>query len=211
MAETPINLNKARKARACAEAKARADEMLENARRRAAQIDEDARRREEVAAKQFRQIKRSMQDEQLDLKSRIAELKAERVTDERLDLARSNVSNSLRELLSYRLVAVTHLLGDRRDHYETSYDVWGLFRNVVRERKLREFDPTVDMLETCVADPDFPAEDDGVRNRIEETLALMSSLSAWGDEMLRLDPATLTKIMKLGSRIQKLIRDGRSK
>ncbi len=59
------------------EAKARADEMLETARRRAAQIDEDARRREEVAAKQFRLIKRSMQDEQLELKSRIAELRAE--------------------------------------------------------------------------------------------------------------------------------------
>ncbi len=59
------------------EAKARADELVETARRRAAQIDDDARRREEVAAKQFRQIKRSMQDEQLELKSRIAELRAE--------------------------------------------------------------------------------------------------------------------------------------
>lgn len=59
------------------EASARSEELLEAARRRAAQIDEDARRREEVAAKQFRQIKRAMQDEQLDLKSRIAELKAE--------------------------------------------------------------------------------------------------------------------------------------
>jgi vacuolar-type H+-ATPase subunit H len=59
------------------EAKARADELIETARRRAAQIDDDARLREEVAAKQFRQIKRSMQDEQLELKSRIAELRAE--------------------------------------------------------------------------------------------------------------------------------------
>lgn len=59
------------------EAKARADEMLEAARRRAAQIDEDARRREEVAAKQFRETKRAMQAEQLELKSRIAELRAE--------------------------------------------------------------------------------------------------------------------------------------
>lgn len=59
------------------EAKARSDELIETARRRAAQLDEDARRREEVAAKQFRLIKRSMHDEQLELKSRIAELRAE--------------------------------------------------------------------------------------------------------------------------------------
>jgi DNA-binding transcriptional regulator GbsR (MarR family) len=130
---------------------------------------------------------------------------------ETLAVARSNVSNSLRELLSYRLVTVSHQLGDRRDHYETSDDVWDLFRNVVRERKLREFDPTVAMLEASIADPGFGSEDDGVRARIEETLALMSSLSTWADEMLRLDPATLTKIMKLGTRIQKLVRDGKAK
>jgi DNA-binding transcriptional regulator GbsR (MarR family) len=130
---------------------------------------------------------------------------------ETLTVARSNVSNSLRELLSYRLVTITHLLGDRRDHYETSRDVWELFRKVVRERKLREFDPTVDMLEACVADPEFKAEKDDVRERISETLALMTSLSAWGEEMLRLDPATLTKIMKLGSRIQKLVREAGTK
>lgn len=130
---------------------------------------------------------------------------------ETLAVARSNVSNSLRELLSYRLVTVSHHLGDRRDHYETSGDVWDLFRNIVRERKLREFDPTVEMLEACMADPEFESEDDGVRARIEETLALMSALSTWADEMLRLDPRTLTKIMKLGNKIQKLIRDGKAR
>lgn len=126
-----------------------------------------------------------------------------------LVVARSNVSNSIRELLGLKLVTVCHQLGDRRDHYETIGDVWELFRTVVRERKLREFDPTVHMLEACVADPDFGSEDADVRTRINETLELMTSLSSWGDEMLRLEPATLMKIMKLGSRIQKLVRDGK--
>jgi DNA-binding transcriptional regulator GbsR (MarR family) len=126
-----------------------------------------------------------------------------------LVVARSNVSNSLRELLGYQLVNVAHQLGDRRDHYETSLDVWELFRTVVRERKLREFDPTVRMLEACVADAEFKDEDPEARARIRETLALMTSLSSWGEEMLRLEPATLMKIMKLGSRIQKLVRDGK--
>jgi DNA-binding transcriptional regulator GbsR (MarR family) len=125
-----------------------------------------------------------------------------------LVVARSNVSNSIRELLGLKLVTVSHQLGDRRDHYETTQDVWELFRTVIRERKLREFDPTVRMLEACVADPAFGSEDADVRIRIRDTLELMSSLSSWGEEMLRLEPATLMKIMKLGSRIQKLMRDG---
>jgi hypothetical protein len=59
------------------EASEKADQMLRVARRRAAQIEEDARRREEVAAKQFREIQRRMRDEQLEIKTRIAELRAE--------------------------------------------------------------------------------------------------------------------------------------
>lgn len=127
---------------------------------------------------------------------------------ETLMVARSNVSTSLRELVNLNLVRATHLLGDRRDHFETSKDVWELFRTVVRERKAREFDPTVDMLKDCVADPAFAGEPSDARTRVRETLALMNALSAWGDEMLRLEPATLMKLMKLGSKVQKLLRDG---
>lgn len=130
---------------------------------------------------------------------------------ETLAVARSNVSNSLRELQGYSLVRVAHLLGDRRDHFETSRDVWELFRTIVRERKAREFDPTVAMLRDCVADPAFANEATDTRKRIQETLALTSSLSVWAEEMLRLEPSTLMKLMKLGSRIQKLLRPSQTK
>lgn len=135
-------------------------------------------------------------------------LPADEIADT-LVVARSNVSTSLRELLNLNLVRTVHLLGDRRDHFETSRDVWELFRTVVRERKAREFDPTVGMLQQLVADPAFAAEPADARTRIRETLALTSALSAWGEEMLRLEPATLMKVMKLGGRIQKLLRDGK--
>ena len=132
---------------------------------------------------------------------------AEEITDV-LVVARSNVSNSLRELQNWNLVRVVHLLGDRRDHFETSYDVWELFRTVVRERKAREFDPTVSVLRECVTDKAFGKEDPGAQMRIRETLALMESLSDWGDQMLRLESEAMMKVMKLGSRIQKLLRRG---
>ncbi|MDY0022341.1 GbsR/MarR family transcriptional regulator [Arenimonas caeni] len=128
-----------------------------------------------------------------------------------LVVARSNVSNSLRELINLKLVRVAHLVGERRDHFETSKDVWELFRTVVRERKAREFDPTVAMLAELSADPAFADEEAGARQRIRETLQLMTALSSWGEEMLRLEPATLMKVMKLGSRIQKLLREGSKK
>ncbi len=131
---------------------------------------------------------------------------AEEISDT-LAVARSNVSTSLRELMNLNLVKIVHAIGERRDHFETTKDVWELFRTVVRERKAREFDPTVAMLRAVVADTDFANESADVRTRVQDTLALMASLSAWGDEMLRLEPATLMKLMKLGSKIQKLLRE----
>lgn len=130
---------------------------------------------------------------------------AEELT-ETLGVARSNVSTSLKELQNWGLVRVVHLMGDRRDHFETFGDVWELFRVVIRERKAREFEPTVQVLRDCLASPEIAREAAIGRQRIAETLALMETLSSWGEEMLRLDPQTLMKIMKLGARIQSYVR-----
>jgi DNA-binding transcriptional regulator GbsR (MarR family) len=132
-----------------------------------------------------------------------APLTAEDMADT-LNVARSNVSNSLRELMSWNLIRTTHVLGDRRDFFETSGDVWELMRVIVRERKLREFDPTVSMLAQAVADPDLSSEPSERQRRIKETYALMNSLSTWTDEMLKLEPSFLMKLMRLGSKIQRI-------
>ena len=135
---------------------------------------------------------------------------AEEISD-LLRVARSNVSNSLRELQNWNLVRVVHLVGDRRDHFETAQDPWELLRIIVRERKAREFDPTLDVLRDCVADAQFSRLDAGAQKRVRETLALMDSLSAWTAEMLALDTSTLARLMKVGSRIQALLRGGKAR
>mgnify|MGYP006332760937 CR=1 FL=1 len=126
-----------------------------------------------------------------------------------LVVARSNVSNSLKELLNYKLVNVVHLMGERREHFETSKDVWELFRVIVRERKAREFDPTVAALREYVADADYAREQKEVQQRIKETLTLMTTMSDWSEEVLRMEPTTLVKLMKLGNKIQKFLSLGK--
>src|SRR6187401_15024 len=44
-----------------------------------------------------------------------------------LDVARSNVSTSLKELQGWGLIRVVHEFGDRREHFETLKDVWEMF------------------------------------------------------------------------------------
>ena len=71
---------------------------------------------------------------------------------ELLSVARSNVSTSIRELQSYGLVRMVHELGDRRDYFESIYDVWELFRVIIEQRKQRELNPTLTMLRSCAED-----------------------------------------------------------
>jgi len=90
-----------------------------------------------------------------------------------------------------------HLIGDRREHFETSKDVLELFCASLRERKAREFDPTIVALQECVEDPDYRKENTPVQSRIKETLTLMTTLSDWSEEVSRLARTTL---MRLGDK-----------
>jgi len=123
-----------------------------------------------------------------------------------LGVARSNVSNSLKELQSWRLVRVVHLMGDRRDHFETSTDVWELFKLIVEGRRQREIDPTISVLRDCLANPAMPSEDAGTEQRIKETLEFIEVLTTWSEEMLRLQPETLMKTMGVGAKISRAVR-----
>jgi DNA-binding transcriptional regulator GbsR (MarR family) len=134
---------------------------------------------------------------------------AEQIADT-LQVARSNVSNSLKELQNWHLVRITHMMGDRRDYFETSLDIWELFRTVITERKAREFDPTVQFLERYISENTFNNNELEAKKRVQDMLELMKTLSIWGDEMIKLKPETLTKIMKYGAKIQMLIRGNNS-
>jgi DNA-binding transcriptional regulator GbsR (MarR family) len=97
-------------------------------------------------------------------------------------------------------------MGDRRDHFETTTDVWELLRTVVRERKAREFDPTIAVLRDCLNSGELVGEDVAAQLRIKETLALMEALSAWASEMIHLPPATMMKVIKMGAKVQRYVR-----
>src|SRR3954465_14548272 len=84
-----------------------------------------------------------------------------------LGVARSNVSTSLKELQGWGIARRVHVLGDKRDHFESLKDVWEMFRIVMDERKKREFDPTMRMLRECL---DEGAKDKALDEYAEERL-----------------------------------------
>lgn len=132
-------------------------------------------------------------------------LHAEEIS-ETLNVARSNVSTSLKELLSFGMVRVAHVLGDRRDHFEAQQDIWQVFRTVVEVRRRREIDPTLSMLRNeLLAAPTSP-EDERTLARLREVHDFLEVGTAWIAEMQRLEPATLMKLLKMGAKVQQLLR-----
>jgi DNA-binding transcriptional regulator GbsR (MarR family) len=125
---------------------------------------------------------------------------------ETLAVARSNVSTSLRELQGWGIVRVVHVLGDRRDHFETSKDVWEIFRTVSEERKRREIDPTLRVLGECVEElKSTPQSDAYTRERLESMLGFLSTMSGLFDEVLRMPVGALKGVGKLRGKVITLL------
>ncbi len=133
-------------------------------------------------------------------------LRADQIVDA-LSVARSNVSTSIRELQSYGLVRMTHVLGDRRDYFESLHDVWELFRVIIEQRKQRELNPTLSMLRTTAKEVLQEDDTDPVtKQRIQNMLNFVETTSEWYEQIRDIPTPTLTKLMKLGRGITKLVK-----
>lgn len=130
---------------------------------------------------------------------------------ERLGMARSNVSTSLRELVSWNLIRRVHAMGDRRDYYEAEADMFEMVRRIAQGRKLREIDPALAVLRACVAEAKGDA---GVTPNVRKRLAAMLDFTETVDrsfgEIMRLPAPTLMALIKMGGAVARLV-GGRSK
>jgi DNA-binding transcriptional regulator GbsR (MarR family) len=134
-----------------------------------------------------------------------APLNAEEIS-ETLGVARSNVSTSLKELQSWGLVKITHVLGDRRDYFQTQKELWDIFLVIIEERKKREIDPTLTMLRECVLESEQDNKmSEEINARIHNTLEFMELLTGWYEQMKKLPPPTLVKMLKLGAKVQNFL------
>ena len=136
-------------------------------------------------------------------------LHAEEISDT-LKLARSNVSTAVKELQSYAIIRRTHVADDRRDHFVAETDLWELLMRISAERKRREVDPTIELLgrlKQQIEDrKDVPEH---VRLRIGRMHEFISTLTSWYDQVRRLPKPTLIALMKLGSKVARLIPGGK--
>jgi DNA-binding transcriptional regulator GbsR (MarR family) len=131
---------------------------------------------------------------------------------ETLGIARSNVSNSLRELQTWNIIRSVPILGDRRTFYTAETDLWNLVSRIAAGRKARELDPAAAALRECVEMArDDKNVDPLVQLRLREMLEFIERTSRWYDQMIALPRSTIATLMKLGGGIARLLDRGGKK
>lgn len=132
-------------------------------------------------------------------------LTAEEIS-EALSVARSNVSNSLKELQNWNLVQVESRMGDRRDFFRTYADVWTLFLTVVEQRVEREILPTMKVLQRLAVEAraERPAQP-AIAARIGAMQMFLEEVYGWYAQIKKLPPATLHSIISIGSGITRML------
>ncbi len=125
---------------------------------------------------------------------------------ETLSVARSNVSTSLKELQNWNLVQIDSRIGDRRDFFHTSSDVWALFLTVVEQRVEREILPTLNTLRRCAieARAERPAQPE-VAARITAMQSFLEELHGWYSQIKTLPPASLRSLIRVGGGITRIL------
>jgi DNA-binding transcriptional regulator GbsR (MarR family) len=123
-----------------------------------------------------------------------------------LGVARSNVSNSLKELQGWGIVKRVHVMGDSRDHFESMKDVWEMFRVVMDERKKREFDPTERLIRECIAEAEADQKTDKhTEQKLRELADFFETTTALYNQIRQWPTSALTRFIRAGDKVRKLL------
>ena len=124
---------------------------------------------------------------------------------EALAFSRSNVSMGLKELQSWNLVRLQHLPNDRREYFQAPDDVWTIFRTLAEERRKREIAPTLSMLRDALMETPVIGDDIHAQARMKQMHDLIELMTGWMADVQKMDSATLVSLMKMGTKVQKLL------
>src|SRR6478735_6449175 len=104
---------------------------------------------------------------------------------ESLQISRGNANMTLRDLIGWGLVEKQHRTGERKEYFFAEKDTWTIARQVAKERKRRELEPVLKILDQLQAvqgdeqDPEFKtfkttvSDINNLAHKVDETLHTM--------------------------------------
>ena len=66
---------------------------------------------------------------------------------EALQISRGNVNMNVRALIDWGIVSKEFVVGERKEFFVADKDIWELFKQITKERKKREIEPVIKVLD----------------------------------------------------------------
>ena len=103
---------------------------------------------------------------------------------EELNISRGNVNMNIRELINWGLAERILLTGERKEYFSAEKDIWKVVRQIVKERKKRELEPMLNLLDQ-LEEVDGDKRDKHVKSFVD-TVSSIKKLGKQADSVLEI-------------------------
>jgi DNA-binding transcriptional regulator GbsR (MarR family) len=119
---------------------------------------------------------------------------------EELKVSRGNVNMNIRALMEWGLVNKELIPGERKEYFSAGKDIWQVARQIAKERKRREVEPILDVINQVKNAEGKGAEVDEFNRMIQEIEDFTNKADTTLDKFIRSDEnwfyKTLLTLMK---------------
>ena len=108
---------------------------------------------------------------------------------EQLQISRGSANMNLRELMTWDLISKVLKAGDRKEYFEAEKDIWEVAKRVAKERKRREIEPVLKVLNQITnvkGDPEN-AEIKSFKKTVGDLHGFVDKMNKSVDTMLKAD------------------------
>ena len=119
---------------------------------------------------------------------------------ETLQISRGNVNMNVRALIDWGIVSKEFVVGERKEFFVADKDIWELFKQITKERKKREIEPVIKVLEELQKVDDTSDEGEQFKKVLGDLSSVTTSVNNILDKAIKADEhwllSNFTKIVK---------------
>ncbi len=119
---------------------------------------------------------------------------------ETLQISRGNVNMNVRALIDWGIVSKEFVVGERKEFFVADKDIWELFKQITKERKKREIEPVIKVLEELQKVDDTSDEGEQFKKVLNDLSSVTTTVNNILDKAIKADEhwllSNFTKIVK---------------
>ncbi len=119
---------------------------------------------------------------------------------ETLQISRGNVNMNVRALIDWGIVNKEFVIGERKEFFSAGKDIWELFKQITKERKKREIEPVIKILDELQLIDDNSEEAQQFKKVLGDLSSVTNTVNGILDKAIKADEhwllSNFTKVIK---------------